>query len=104
MRSGIELGSKTRLIDMHDVEANQTLPHTHTHTHIFSASGFFVRRVLARKMFHPGENNCSVGMERWRGGIGGNARRRTCYDGEISSLVSEDLGEVGYGLDRVGFP
>lgn len=33
MRSGIELGGKTRLIDMHDVEANQTLPYTHTHTH-----------------------------------------------------------------------
>lgn len=67
----------------------------------------FVRRVLARKMFHPGENNClavvwSGWVERWEGGIGGDARRRTCYDEEISSLVSEDLGEARRGTDWTG--
>lgn len=63
-------------------------------------SSSFVRRVLARKMLHPGENNSSAVV--WDGWKGGDARRRTCYDEEISSLVSEDLGEARRGTGWTG--
>lgn len=51
-------------------------------------------------MLHPGENNSSAVV--WDGWKGGDARRRTCYDEEISSLVSEDLGEARRGTGWTG--
>lgn len=54
----------------------------------------------------PGKTIPWKGVERWEGGIGGNARRRTCYDGGnlLPRLGGSRWGEAGYGLDRVGFP